>query len=246
MLSACIGITVHVPGGGSKEPTRVRVFAGPVGVVFGIRTHLTRVRDDIPARRAQLHPIPCGTETCYSLDEVRNAIAKIRSDAQAAFPEEALASRLTLDEELVRVEDHLVIARKASSIHLIRNAEDHSAHLVRAQDTDAAFDRAKAPIDTYLAHRELNPTLHIQSEPDGARFRMLIGTNKSTLRDGWTQSDLESVWRGNYTGTVTKKGYRDSAAFTIDLFHNSGTTVRCTLVPNTAPENDESICRLGS
>jgi hypothetical protein len=223
----------------------IRVGAGPWGVViFKIRTHLTRLRDDIPTRRAQLHPIPCGTETCYSLDEVRNAIAKIRSDAQGAFPKEALASRLSLDEELAGVEDQLPVFRGASSIQLIRNAQDRSAHLVRAQEADAAFDRAKAPIETYLAHKELNPTVRIRSAPSGAKFRMLIGTNESTMRDASTQDELESVWRGRYTGTMTKKGYRDVAAFTIDLFHDSRTTVRCTLVPNTAPENDESICHM--
>src|SRR5256885_1626439 len=97
-LSACIGISVRVPVGGSKESPEVgvRVGAGPWGVVIlGIRTHLTSLRDDIPGRRAQLHPISCGTETCYSADEVRDAIAKIRRDAQAAFPDVALASRLT-------------------------------------------------------------------------------------------------------------------------------------------------------
>ena len=247
LLSACIGITLRLPVGDSKESPTVglRVGAGPWGVViFEIKTRLTSLRNDIPVRRAQLHPIPCRTETCYSLDEVREAIAKIRSDAQAAFPEVAVASRLTLDEELAGVEKQLAVFRSASSIQLIRNTQDRSAHLVRAQEADAAFDRAKAPIDTYLAHKVLNPTLRIRSKPSGAKFRMLIGTNESTMKDASTQGELESVWRGRYTGTMTKKGYRDVAAFTIDLFHDSRTTVRCTLVPNTAPENDESICRL--
>ena len=73
---------------------------------------------------------------------------------------------------------------------------------------------------------------------------MLIGTNKKTLRDTSTQDEIESVWRGRYTGTIRKKGYREVAGFTIDLFHEHGTTVRCVLVANTAPQNDESTCRL--
>lgn len=248
VLNACIGVTVHVPGGGSKDPVTVgaRVGAGPFGVtVFTIRTRLKRVRDDIPARRAQLHPISCGTEVCYSLDEVRDGIAKIRADAGMAFPRQALASRLTLDEELAGVEDRLAVARQPSSIYLIRNAQDRSERLVSARAADAAFDRAKEPIDTYLGHQELNPTLHIRSEPDGAEFRMLIGTNRKTMRHVWTQDDLQSVWRGKYTGTVTKRGFRDATGFDVDLFHSNGTTVRCTLVPNDAPGDGQSICRLG-
>jgi hypothetical protein len=246
-LSACIGISVRVPVGGSNHPTEVglRVGAGPLGVIIlGIRTHLTSLRDDIPARRAQLHPIPCGTETCYSADEVRDAIAKIRADARAAFPDKALASRLTLDAELARVQDRVIVFRGASSIYLVRNAPDNSAHLVRAYEADATFERAQEPIDTLLAHRELNPTLRILSEPDRAKFQMLIGTNKTTMLETSTQNDLQSVWRGRYTGSIRKKGYREVTGFPIDLFHESKTTVRCVLVPDTAPQNDESTCRL--
>jgi hypothetical protein len=175
---------------------------------------------------------------------VRDVIAKIRSDARAAFPEVALASRLTLDAELALAANNLAAFRRTSSIQLVRNAPDNHVHLMRAQEADATFERAREPIDVYLAHRELNPTLYIRSEPDRAKFQMLIGTNQKTLRDTATQNKLESVWRGRYTGTIRKKGYREVAGFTIDLFHESGTTVRCVLVPDTAPQNDESICRL--
>ncbi|MEA2325351.1 MAG: hypothetical protein QOE68_310 [Thermoanaerobaculia bacterium] len=247
VLSACIGISVRVPVGGSKGPPEVgvRAGAGPWGVVIlGIRTHLKNLRNEIPGLRAQLHPIPCGTETCYSADEVRDAIAKIRRDARAAFPDVALASRLTLDAELALVANHPAAFQRTSSIQLVRNAPDNSVHLVRAQEVDATFERAQEPIDIFLAHRELNPTLHIRSEPDRAKFEMLIGTNRKTLRDASTQDELESVWRGRYTGTIRKKGYREVAGFTIDLFHQRGTTIRCVLVRNTAPQNDESTCRL--
>src|SRR3954451_8950433 len=104
-LSACIGFTLRR---GPQRPTTVTLQA--VGfdlVTFTIRKALTKVHDDIAARRAQLHPIPCGTDTCYSADEVQNAIAKIRSDARAAFPDVALASSLTLDAELERATNHL-------------------------------------------------------------------------------------------------------------------------------------------
>ena len=246
-LSACVGISIGVPVGGSKQSHEigVRPGAGTLSVVLlGIRAHLTNLRDDIPRRRAQLRPIPCGTETCYSADEVRDAIEKIRRDAQAAFPDVALASRLTLDEELEHAADHLAVFRRTPSIQLVRDGPDKTGHLVRAQEADATFERTREPIDHYLAHRELNPTLHIRSEPDRAKFEMLIGTNKKTLLDTWTQHDLESVWRGRYTGTIRKKGYREATGFTIDLFRERGATVRCVLVKDTAPPSDESICRL--
>jgi len=213
-------------------------------VTIAIRDALTRLRDGIPARRARLHPIPCGTETCYSLDEVRKAIAQIRRDAQAAFPEEALASRITMDEEMARAAMNLAVFRRTSPIQLVRNARKTSAPLVRSQEVDATFDGVGKPIGTYLAHGDLKPTLHIRSEPGGAEFRMLIGTNEKTARSTATQNDLKSVWRGLYTGTMSKKGYRGVAGFEVDLFRSNATTVRCTLVPDTAPENDVPICML--
>jgi len=241
-LSACIGVTFRK---GPQRPTTVTLQAVGVDLVtVTIRKALTRVRDGIPARRAQLHPVPCGTETCYSLDEVRDAIAQIRRDAQAAFPDEALASRITIDEELARAAIHLAVFRRTSPIRLVRNAPENSVSRVRAQEVDAAFARAEKPISTYRAHGDLKPTLRVRSEPDGAQFQMRIGTNEKTARSTATQNDLESVWRGRYTGTMSKKGYRDAAEFEIDLFNSNDTTVRCTLVPNTAPENAVSICRL--
>src|SRR3954454_4447481 len=127
-LSACVRI------GGYDVP-----IPSLVPIALKIRSSLTRLRNDIPARRAQLRPIPCGAETCYSANEVRDAIAKIRRDARAAFPDEALATRLTLDEELARVQDRVIVFRGASSIYLVRNAPDNSAQLVRAQEADATF-----------------------------------------------------------------------------------------------------------
>jgi hypothetical protein len=241
-LSACIGFTFRR---GPQRPTTgtVKVLGADL-VTFTIRQALIQVRDGIPARRARLHPIPCGTGTCYSLDEVRDAIAKIRRDAKAAFPARALASRITIDEELARAANHLAVFRRTASIQLVRRAPDNAVRLVRAQDVDATFDRAGKPIDTYLAHRDLNPTLRIRSEPEGAQFRMLIGTNEKTALRTDTQNDLKSVWRARYTGTMRKKGYREAADFEINLFDNDDTTIRCTLVPKTAPENAVSICRL--
>lgn len=236
LFSGCIVITFHGSGGAQKSSVAAAVLA--------IRNQLTRLRNDIPVRRAQLHPIACGAQTCYARSEVRTALAKIRSDARSAFPEAALASRLALDEELAVAVDRLAATRSAPSIELVRNGRDRSVPLVQAREADAAFDAAKAPIDTYLAHKELNPTIRVRSDPSGARFRMRIGTNETTAFEAATQGDLQSVWRGRYTGTMTKKGYRDVAAFPIDLFHDSRTVVRCTLVRTDAPANDESICRL--
>jgi len=237
-LCACFGFTIRK---GPDRPTTLTVQA--VGfdlVTFTIRA-LTKVRNSIPVRRAHLHPIPCGTETCYALDEVRDAIAKIRSDAKDAFPKEALASQITMDEELERATNHLAVLRRTPAIQLVRNAPGNSGHLVRAQEVDAA----RRPIDTYLAHgNNLNPTLHIVSEPEGAEFRMLIGTNEKTAQTTTTTNYLKSVWRGRYTGTASKRGYRPAAGFEINLFDNDDTTVRCRLVLNSAPDNDVSICRL--
>src|SRR4051794_17017460 len=70
-------------------------------IVKRVRARLTNVRNEIPARRAQLHAVECGSHDCYEFAEVTAAVTAIRKDVGAAFSDErTAASRISLDEEI--------------------------------------------------------------------------------------------------------------------------------------------------
>src|SRR5437868_6115951 len=93
-LNACIAyrLTTTDPEGNTK--TRAGVWLGPIPIVR-IRTELRRVQDDVSTRRAQLQPLRCGSEECYSVEDVNEAIEKIRQEVRAVFPPEAVASAIS-------------------------------------------------------------------------------------------------------------------------------------------------------
>ncbi len=209
-LSACIAYRVTTERDGITK-TREGVLIGPFLVIHRIRTGLSRVRDDVSTRRAQLHPVPCGSEECYSAEEVNAAIARIRQEGPAL-------------------------------IQLVRNSPDVPSGAYHRRAVDRVFERIRERISNYLAHDELNPTIHIRSNPAGARFEIQIGDNERTKYETVTDNDVQSVWRGRYSGHLDKAGYRDAQPFTLDLMNDSRTKVRCTLVQNSAPGSEESNC----
>lgn len=242
-LNACIAyrVTTTDPEGNTK--TREGLWVGPIPVVRRIRTELNRVRDDVSTRRAELQPVPCGSEECYSVQEVNAAIATIRQEVRAVFPEEAVASAISLDEELAQARAELATSAASALIQLVRNPPDGASGGYRRRVVDRVFARIRERISNYLAHEELNPTIHIRSEPTGARFEIQIGDNDRTKYETVTDNSVQSVWRGRYGGHVIKAGYRDAHPFTLDLMNDSRTNVRCTLVPMSAPASEESNCR---
>jgi hypothetical protein len=58
-LSACIAYRVTTERDGITK-TREGLFLGPIPIIHRIRTGLSRVRDDVSTRQAQLHPVRCG------------------------------------------------------------------------------------------------------------------------------------------------------------------------------------------
>ena len=240
-LSACIAYRVTTERDGITK-TREGLLIGPFPVIHRIRTGLNRVRDDVSTRRAQLHPVPCGSEECYSVEEVNAAIAKIRQEARDVFPDVAVASAISLDEELAQADADLAASEGPALIELVRNSPDAPSAAYHRRAVDRVFERIRERISNYLAHDELNPTIHIRSNPAGARFEIQIGDNARTKYETVTDNDVQSVWRGRYRGHLDKAGYRDAQPFTLDLMNDSRTRVRCTLVQNSAPGSEESNC----
>jgi hypothetical protein len=239
--SACIAYRVTTERDGITK-TREGLFWGPIPVIRRIRTGLSRVRDDVSTRQAQLHPVRCGSEECYSVEEVNAAIAKIRQEALDVFPDVAVASAISLDEELAQADADLIASGRPALIQLVRTSPDAPSGGYRRRVVDRVFERIRQRISNYLAHDELNPTMHITSIPVGARFEIQIGDNQRTRYETVTDNDVQSVWRGRYSGHLVKAGYRDAQPFILDLMNDSRTKVRCTLVQNGAPGSEESNC----
>ena len=249
-MSLAVFLTAGFTPTGASSRTRTVISAvQAVGaamtarfVVRHIRARLAKIRAEIPARRAELHGMQCRTHGCYERAEVNAAVLRIRTDVQAAFPEKALASRISLDEEIM--EAAAVIApEQQASIQLIRNAPDATPSTIDGRNVDTTFGRISARIDHYLAHPDLNPTIRIKSEPAGAKFEMQVGANAGTKVEGLTNNELQSVWRGRYRGHAHKTNYRD-ADDPIDLFNDRRTKVQCKLVEIRAAATEESHCWL--
>lgn len=242
-LTACIPIPVRI--GDPSQRTSVQV-TGVALLAQQIRAALTRLRDEIPARRAKLRRVPCESGFCYSADEIDAAVAQLRRDIQAAFPEEALASRISLDQDIAKISMFGTFGAKQSqsSIRLVRNRGARVPMMYDSSAVDAVFGGIQRLIDEYLAHDQLNPTLRFTSEPDGVTCVIQIGSNARTKQEVLTNNEIQSVWRGKYTGTARKRGYRDATGFPVDLMNDRRTKVRCKLVRVNADPSEESTCRL--
>ena len=242
-LNACIAyrFTTTDPEGNTK--THEGLWLGPIPVIRRIRTELSRVRDDVSMRRAQLQPIPCGSEECYTAEEVNDAIATIRKEVRKVFGNDAVASAISLDEEIAEVRAELTAANRSALIRLVRNRPDGESGAYRRNVVDRVFESIRARISNYLSHDVLNPTIHIRSNPTGARFEIQIGNNERTKYGTVTNNEVRSVWRGRYSGRLVKAGYRDAQPFTLDLMNDSRTNIRCTLVQINTPAFAESSCQ---
>lgn len=243
-LNACIAYRFTTTDSDGNTRTREGLWLGPIPVIRRIRTELSRVREDVSTRRAQLQPIPCGSEECYSVEEVNAAIATIRQEVRDVFGNDAVPSAISLDEEIAQVRAELAALEAPALIQLVRNPPDGASGAYRRRVVDRVFERIRERISNYLAHDELNPTIHIRSNPTGARFEIQIGSNERTKYETVTDNDVESVWRGRYSGRLVKAGYREAQPFILDLMNDSRRNVRCTLVQISAPASAESSCRL--
>lgn len=173
---------------------------------------------------------------------MQKAVAAVRKQVAAAFPDVALASRLTIDAEIIASVEQAQARRMSQPIELVRSGPKAPAYSESA--VDSIFAKISAHIDQYLTHEVLNPTIAVSSDPPGAEFDMTIGDNKNTRCHTKTDDVIKSVWRGRYTAIATKAGYRDAIATEINLVKDDRTKIRCSFVPLSAPLSEKSDCRL--
>jgi hypothetical protein len=211
-----------------------------------IREALKKLIRDVEAMRAGLHPFSCGTTTCYPVAEVDRADAAIQRGIRDAIPSEALPLEMALLVETQRPASPLTIGAKVAppAIQYVRMPPSAPERGYDAQETDSWFQRVLRNLYAAVSYASYTPSVEFRSDPDGAAYEIQIANTKITRHTGNTNQREPEVWRGFYTGTVQKAGYK-SAPLEINLMNDKPrVTCKCTLYKTTAPPEDESICRL--
>jgi hypothetical protein len=212
--------------------------AGAEALENGVRAQLSQLRTDIRTLRESLTPMPCGSETCYSADDVATTVEKIRARLAEAIPAEAVGLRVALEDQLttgLRTLEALPLDGNFPAS--LRAQAASQGYLARA--VDSILKGLEASVDRLLGD-DLTPNVAIRSTPQGAAFDIPIPGTVTTRRF-MTNDSVPSLWRSVYNTVVSKKGYR-TAKYTLDLMNDARTTVVCTLVPENT--SGSSSCRV--
>jgi hypothetical protein len=233
-LSGCISVSLP----GVKVSRKATTIPTGLAVVAGVRAALRQLRGELPAIRARLRPLSCGSENCYPAADVTAAAAKIRARLREAIPAEALALRVALESEVAAMTslDEPVTLDGIQPVSLRAARVGYPTSRI-----DTFFDRFRKLLDRLEAAPELAPTVSISSEPHGATFELEIPGTEVRKRTYTTNDDVPSVWRSVYQTTVRKDGYRD-ARYTLDLMNDDRRRLTCVLVR--AGDPADSTCRV--
>jgi hypothetical protein len=174
--------------------------------------------------------------TTSSPRELTDLVESTRADLEKSFPREAepllVAVESTMDTELRRLQ---AMSGRGGTIQLVRLPQSGSGD-ARVQ---SAIDRIVAAIDHILSYDKLAVTLRVTSQPPGADLVLQIQQNQHTLHTATTDYTIKNVWRGIYTVTARRPGYKEGTT-RIDLITDSPKGVSCRLVRDAAA--DRSVC----
>lgn len=207
-----------------------------------VRANLSSLKSGIGAAALQLRRVQCpARDWCHEADEVAALLARIRGAVREAFPIEAVALRDSLDEVIVRETQRLGAPRRFDAIQQVRWERASGETGYAAASVRAAIERIVETIDTLLSYDRLALTIDVRSDPSAADFVIQIRENAESRRATRTNDRLANVWRGVYTATVRKQGFKDGV-LVLDLFNDSRSKVVCTLRP--LGDAGESECRV--
>lgn len=192
-----------------------------------VRDGLTRVHNEIANAPRRLHPVGCGSGRCYPVRDVAERIADIRHEVRNVFPEDAAALQDAVERELDAQASKLGPAEELT-IQRLRMHPDLATRGYAADAVTKVFREMAAAISRILSFNKLAVNLTIRSKPRDADFVIQIRDNEVTRRQVTTDNKLENVWRGVYTASIEKPGYK-RAQETVDLLNGSGRMISCTL-----------------
>lgn len=222
-LSACAHITVRDVD--TKEEATLQVQALRAGIVASLQG---------------LHSRHCAAGRCYAATEVSQLFDAIRKNVRSLIPPEAAALadgfEGVIDVEFRRLGDPKLL----SPIRPVRMPPVDPELGYEAGPIDAALQRIVAAFDRVLSYNDLAPTLQVDSDPNQAEFMIQVGSNALTQRKATVTDQVPNVWRGIYSGTVHKSGYKD-ATVNLDLMSDGRTTLSCKLVAVSARQ--DSVCQ---
>lgn len=226
-------------------PVRIPIAVVGIPVIYvvdqqqQIRAGLTNARDWIATAPARLRRSECGGGECVAVRDVESVIDAARNTLRQAFPSDAVPLLDAIDRELVAEAETLGAPKPITGVQAAKSGGPQLGY--DAVAVVNAFRRMVGIIDRFLSINDLVLTLDVLSNPNDATFNMQIPTNESTQRGVTTNGKMPNVWRGFYTATVTKRGFKD-AATKVDLINGSPREVSCTLVPLSSPR--DSVCHV--
>jgi len=238
IFSGCISVPL-LGGNHRVDPRDLFKITTALSLEEKIRAALRAAKQRLTDGAKRLHAAECGTRTCYSAQEVSKLVDAARADLSKGIPKDAEALRVAVEDE-IDAEMARLQPRADGAIHLVR-LQPVAADGYDAASVNDAISRIVAAIDRILSYNKLALPLDVITVPTSAHFEMQIQANQRKLPAITTNERVPNVWRGIYTATVSKAGYK-STSRTIDLINGSPTRVTCTLQPS--GDRDDTVCHV--
>lgn len=236
VLTGCV-IPVPVPH------VRINAATGAgVAVVAGVaevRAGLRRAKEKLAAAPDRFTRSECGRGECVSARDVARALAAVHKELRKSFPKDAAPLLEAVEKQLDVEAATLGPPRRMDGIQPVKSGGSELGY--DARTVDGAFSRMAAIVDHFLSINDLALTLNVQTDPKDADFTIQIPANNSTRRSINTDNQMPNVWRGVYTATVSKRGFKQYVT-TVDLINDGRTQVTCTLMPRSATA--DSVCHV--
>jgi hypothetical protein len=244
LLGGCIPIpTVHGHVRIERFAQGVIAASQVAAVALTIRERLAAAWKTIKMQHERLRATSCGAAKCYAAADVDNAIAAIRKSVRAAIPSEAVPLQKAVTDEIERATT-LGAQSPLNAIQHIRTPPEPARGGYKVEEVDGMFRHVLAYLDSIGKYESYTPSIEFRSAPDGATYEFQVADTQLTGHKGNTNETIPTVWRGIYSGLVTKAGYK-AARIEIDLMNDKPrATCTCTLYKTTAPIENASGCRM--
>jgi hypothetical protein len=232
VMTGCIAVRV---------PVRVQgvTFVYTVALEKQVRAGLQSARQKLTAAPARFRRNECGKDQCFSAHDVATALEAVQKKLRKSFPPDAAPLLDAVEKDLASQSAMLGEPRPIDGIQPVKVDGPQLGYDAGA--VLRTFRGMATAIDRFLNFNQLALTLHVVTSPTNADFAIQLPANNGTRRSVTTDSHMPNVWRGFYTATVTKRGFKN-AVTSVDLINGGPTEVTCTLMPQSA--SDDSVCHV--
>lgn len=205
-----------------------------------VRANLGALKTWMLSRAAALPRVPCAAGECATAADVAALLSSVRSSTREIFPAAAVALREVVENEISVAAAQLGAPQPLDTITRVRWMAAPTSAGYPTAAVRVAIERIARAIERLLAYDRLALTVNVQSSPSAADVVLQIGNNVQSRRTMQTNDRLANVWRGIYTTTVRKPGFKDGVLL-LDLFNDGRTRLTCTL--RREDDTTDSSCR---